>query len=352
MKRVLTLIMAVILAVGMLTGCGKNSDKATEQSINQTQDKANAEKAQKKADAIATIGEYYITPEVLDFYISATVDSVQQQTGSAPGWEEIVVSDGLTARDTVITQALEYARQDYSVILEAKEQNLYSEEDNKKFLDSYINAYFGGEESFNQMLQMYNYDYDAAVNSLLAMHAYESIIANLCPEDEAEAQFDETYRNGDYYVAKHILITFDTRSDENAALKEANVAYERAVNGEKFEDLIVELNEDPGEDPEIGYLFTDGEMVIEFENAVKGLKIGEISKPVRTDYGYHVIKRYDIPKEGDASYDDYIREMRVTIGSSYMTQEIYDELMSKYKMDIDDSKFSKIDLSKYTTETE
>ncbi len=345
MKRVLTLIMAVILAVSMLSGCGKNEKSPTGQPVNQTQEN-------KKADAIATIGDYYITPEVLDFYISATVESIQQESGSAPGWEEIVVSGGLTARDTVITQALEYARQDYSVILEAKAQNVFSEEDNKKFIDSYINTYFGGEEYFNQMLESYNYDYDAAVNSLLAMHAYECIIANLCPDGEAEKQFDETYRNGDYYVAKHILITFEGRSDENAALKEANAAYDRAVKGEKFEDLIVELNEDPGEDAEIGYLFTDGEMVVEFEDAVKALKVGEISKPVRTDYGYHVIKRYDIPQKGDAGYDDYIHEMRVTIGSSYMTQEIYDELMSKYKMDVDDSKFSAIDLSKYTTEAE
>ncbi len=340
MKRILTLIMAVIIAVGMMAGCGKKNDKET--------NIPSGSATENNADVIATIDEYYITTDMLYFYLDQAVSEIQTQSGSAPGWEKILVSDGLTARDASINLALDYAKQDYSIMLEAKALGVYSEEKNEEFIKSYID-YNGGEETFNQMMAMYGYDADSFKTYLKAMNSYQSILALECTEEEAAEQFNGLYGNGDYYVAKHILITFDGRSDENSALQEANAAYERAVNGENFEDLIVELNEDPGEDPEVGYLFTDGDMVIEFEDAVKGLKIGEISKPVRTDYGYHVIKRYDIPKKGDAAYDDYIHEMRITIGSSRMTEEKINAIFDKYVMDVDDSKYSSIDLTKYTT---
>jgi len=42
-------------------------------------------------------------------------------------------------------------------------------------------------------------------------------------------------------------------------------------------------------------VFTTGEMVQEFETAAFGAKIDEITKPVQTDYGYHIIKRLPLP---------------------------------------------------------
>ncbi len=340
MKKFLSLIVSATLAVSAITGCVKNGSDSTDL----TSDYA-------KENAVATIGDYYITPEVLDFYIGQAISTVQEESGSEPGWEQIVLSGGLTARDEVINQALEYAKQDYSLIMEAKKLNVYSEKRNNEFIESYINYYLGGEDSFKEMLEMYGYNELAFNNSLTAISCYQSIIALECTEEEAATEFYNTYDNGDYYVAKHILFTFDGRDSEEDALKEANAAYERAVNGENFEELIDELGEDPGQTSEYGYMFTEGEMVEEFENTVKSLEIGEISEPVRTDYGYHVIKRYDIARKGDPSYDDYIHEMRVTIGSSRMTEEKLNALFDNYTIETDESKLAKIDLSKYTTES-
>ena len=64
----------------------------------------------------------------------------------------------------------------------------------------------------------------------------------------------------------------------------------RAKNGEDFDALIGEYNEDTAE-PAGGYTFGPGEMSEAFETASFGLGIDEISDVVETEHGYHIIKR-------------------------------------------------------------
>jgi foldase protein PrsA len=74
---------------------------------------------------------------------------------------------------------------------------------------------------------------------------------------------------------------------------------ERIKNGESINDLAVQYSKDPTAKEnkgELGY-FKRGEMVPEFENAAFKMKPGEISEPVKTDYGYHIIKVEDIKIE-------------------------------------------------------
>jgi len=68
---------------------------------------------------------------------------------------------------------------------------------------------------------------------------------------------------------------------------------ERIKSGEKFGKLAKELSIDSGSakrDGNLGY-FGRGKMVKEFENIAFKLEIGQISEPVKTQYGYHIIKR-------------------------------------------------------------
>ncbi len=91
----------------------------------------------------------------------------------------------------------------------------------------------------------------------------------------------------EYACAKHILC-----EDEETA----NAVYEKAKNGEDFDALVAEYGTDPGmtQNPD-GYVFTKGEMVLPFETAAFSAEIGEITPPVKTDYGYHVILRLPLP---------------------------------------------------------
>jgi len=74
---------------------------------------------------------------------------------------------------------------------------------------------------------------------------------------------------------------------------EAITILDRIKNGEKFGKLAKELSIDSGSakrDGSLGY-FGRGKMVKEFENAAFSLDIGKISEPIKTQYGYHIIKR-------------------------------------------------------------
>ena len=83
----------------------------------------------------------------------------------------------------------------------------------------------------------------------------------------------------------HILVT---KQSESLAIAE------RLKSGEKFGKLAKELSIDSGsakKDGNLGY-FTKGMMVKPFEETAFKLQVGEVSEPVKTDFGYHIIKRF------------------------------------------------------------
>ena len=74
---------------------------------------------------------------------------------------------------------------------------------------------------------------------------------------------------------------------------EAIAILDKIRQGEKFGKLARELSIDSGSakrDGNLGY-FSRGKMVKEFETAAFNLEVGKISEPVKTQYGYHIIKR-------------------------------------------------------------
>lgn len=90
--------------------------------------------------------------------------------------------------------------------------------------------------------------------------------------------------------ASHILIP--DNGDLEKAKKEADEIYEQLKKGADFSKLAKEKSTDPGSAAKGGDLgwFGKGQMVKEFEEASFNGKIGEIQKPVKTQYGYHIIK--------------------------------------------------------------
>jgi peptidyl-prolyl cis-trans isomerase D len=98
--------------------------------------------------------------------------------------------------------------------------------------------------------------------------------------------------------ASHLLIRFEANaSDEQklaAKLKAENLRSE-AVRGGDFAALARKHSEDPGSAAQGGDLgfFKAGMMVKPFEDAAFGLKVGDLSQPVETPFGYHLIKVTD-----------------------------------------------------------
>ncbi len=88
----------------------------------------------------------------------------------------------------------------------------------------------------------------------------------------------------------HILIR--NEGNDQKGLEEANKIYDQLQKGADFGKLAAQYSIDPGSKNKGGDLgwFGKGRMIPAFEKAAFGGKIGEILKPVKTNYGYHIIK--------------------------------------------------------------
>jgi len=92
--------------------------------------------------------------------------------------------------------------------------------------------------------------------------------------------------------ASHILLEAFSDDEFEAAVEEASAIKARLDNGESFEDLASEFSDDLGSSEfggDVGYTTGDN-FVEEFEQALAGLEINEVSGPVRTEFGVHLIK--------------------------------------------------------------
>ena len=111
---------------------------------------------------------------------------------------------------------------------------------------------------------------------------------------------EEAYERSKSEVrASHFLIKLDsepTPDDTAAAWDKAIKARERVLAGEDFAKVALEVSEDPSvkqNNGDLGY-FSAFQMVYPFENAAFNTEVGGLSNPVRTRFGYHILKIYDM----------------------------------------------------------
>jgi peptidyl-prolyl cis-trans isomerase D len=117
------------------------------------------------------------------------------------------------------------------------------------------------------------------------------------PEANIEAFYKQNisqYQSPEEVRASHILLKTEGK-DESAVKTQADALAKRAKSGEDFAALAKEFSEDDTNNSKGGDLdyFGRGTMVSEFEQAAFGMKAGEISDPVKTSFGFHIIKLVD-----------------------------------------------------------
>lgn len=125
----------------------------------------------------------------------------------------------------------------------------------------------------------------------------DTIRAGIKVGDDAARQYYDAnkarYQEPEQRRASHILIKADAAGDLPAAKAKAEQLYAqvKAAPG-KFAELAKQHSQDPGSAAQGGDLgnFTRELMVKPFADAVFGMKIGEVSAPVETEFGYHIIR--------------------------------------------------------------
>lgn len=118
-------------------------------------------------------------------------------------------------------------------------------------------------------------------------------------DDEVKAFYDqnqEKFQGDEQRQASHILISFGVNaSDEDklkAKEKALDIESQLKSNPKLFEELAIKFSQDPGSATKGGSLgsFGRGAMVKPFEEAVFGMKVGDISDVVESEFGYHIIR--------------------------------------------------------------
>jgi len=143
------------------------------------------------------------------------------------------------------------------------------------------------------------------------------------PEKEIKEFYDihpDMFKQPEQVKASHILIKVspDAKQEEqDEALRKMKEVQEKQKKGEDFGELAKAYSECPSNSKggDLGY-FGRGQMVPAFEAAAFGMKPGETSDIVKTDYGYHLIKVTDSKPEGTIPYD----QVKERLGQ-YLKQE-------------------------------
>ncbi len=146
----------------------------------------------------------------------------------------------------------------------------------------------------------------------------------------------------------HIMIAVKrdgNSADIEAAKKKIDEIYAKLVGGEKFEDLAANFSDDPGSSEKGGKLpeFGSGtttRMVPEFEDAAFLLnKDGDFSKPIQTDFGYHIIKRLELSPL--ASFETMKKELQSKVNRDDRSKKTQTALINKLKIEYNYSDNSK-----------
>jgi peptidyl-prolyl cis-trans isomerase D len=170
------------------------------------------------------------------------------------------------------------------------EQVEVTDDDIKQYYDAHTDEFMTPERVRVQYLQL-----DA--NSIA--------VDNPVDEQALEALYNERseiYVKPEERRARHILIQLSQDADatsDGAALQKAEDAIKRIKGGEAFEAVAREVSDDPGSAANGGDLgfFSRGLMTPAFEEVAFSLTPGELSEPVKSSFGYHIIEVLEIKPE-------------------------------------------------------
>ncbi|WP_260631515.1 peptidylprolyl isomerase [Neobacillus niacini] len=228
--------------------------------------------------------------------------------------------------------AVEQLIADKIVAAEAKKEKIsITDEDLDKEVEQLKQSY-GGEEVFNQVLASNNTTVDVLKDELKNYLTMRKLIEPQIEisDEEIKTYFDEnkdSLGEAEQVKASHILV------EDEAVAKEVK---QKLTDGADFAELAKEYSTDEGSKENGGELgfFPRGTMVTEFDDAAFSLPINEISDPVKSDYGYHIIKVEEKKEAKEANFEDSKATIKETLIDQKLETE-YSTWLEEMKKDYD-----------------
>lgn len=294
LKKVAACVSAAALSVSMLTACGnQKTPELAEGAVTSLSDEETQKVALKVNDTEISVGElqYYIyNAAMMTIY---NIDKNFNGDLTNFDWDQKV--DGKPIEEAILNTAIDNAAADCVTIEKGKENGISLSDDEMSQVETSISSYISqnGEEMFNLSMNSMAIngagDYKKLYSQIVGAQKSDEDIQNNFDKYAPDKDKLKKYKSDKKVTVQHILIQNNSEKQENPE-EAINSVLERAKAGEDFVALMNEFNEDPGE-TEAGYTFGPGEMVKEFEDAAFALDYDQISDVVKSDYGYHIIKR-------------------------------------------------------------
>lgn len=276
--------------------------------------------------AVAQVGTALVSQEQFD-----TLRSVYEKAGRAPDKDrqpDLYRSfERSIAQHLVTMEVLRQEAPSYGVTVTQR----HVEAEIEKMRDMFQ----GDEERFEAALQTQHLTLDELaqyIRDRLLLDAMKAVVTRGAElgEDEVKAYYNDhksDYTEGEVRRARHILISpfataaggkeviLPTEADWETARAEAERVRSEILNGADFETAASKYSDDESTAEDGGRLgeVARGQLVPEFEKAVFSLKKGDVSQPVRTQYGYHVIEVTDITPGKQLAYDEVKEGIRTSL---------------------------------------
>lgn len=239
-------------------------------------------------------------------------------------YDALVAGYGADTLDLLITNKL--------VELKAEKAGIkIKDEEIQKEIDVMVESY-GDEKSLKEQLEASGSSMDALKKDIVVYLQTKKLVEPriTVTDDEISTYFEDnkdTFAQAEQVEASHILV-----EDEKTAKK---VAKELAAGGD-FAKLAAEYSTDTetaDNGGSLGY-FGKGDMAEEFEDVAFDLDINKVSDPVKTEYGYHIIKVTGKKEAKKANLEDSKEVIKETLLSERL-QEEYPVWLAEVKKDHD-----------------
>lgn len=279
-------------------------------------------------------GKYIILVLVLLLAVSVTgCTSTEKEVVAKVGDVEITKDDfynllveqyGAEALDAMISEKI--------IEAEIKKSNVEVTQEEIDAEYGKMEEYYGGADVLANTMLQYNMTKEDMMENIKQNLSMKKLVgADVVITDEEIAEFyeanGEIFNKAEKVNASHILVKTEELANEVLGKLDA---------GESFEELALEYSEDgsAANGGNLGF-FGRGDMVEPFDKAAFSLPIGEISQPVQSQFGYHIIKVNEKTEATEGSLETNKEEIKEMILESKIPEAFtawYEAKLAEYKV--------------------
>ena len=195
----------------------------------------------------------------------------------------------------------------------------------------------GGKKAIEKAKHPAIKDRDDLRREILAQLRYNRLLedessCDITTEEEAQDYYDnrpDLFTSEEMVSASHILKKASSDDEFENAEKEIFLIRDRLLGGEDFVKCVQEESDDGGNDGNLG-TFGKGRMVPEFEEAAFSLEPDQLSEPVKTQFGWHVIKLHEKHEPKLTPFDE-LKEKIIEYLHERKKDKVFDSFLDELK---------------------